>query len=299
MNSERARLLKLATTASVLTAAFLMLLKLYAWQVTDSVSILASFIDSLMDISASAINLVAVRFALKPADDDHSFGHGKAESLAGLGQALFITGSALFLIAQSIERLQNPMPLQAYGIGMAVMLISMAATLGLLTLQRYVIKKTNSTAIKADSLHYASDLATNGATLLAILLVYVGVSQADPYLALAISAYILYSAYQIALEAINQLMDKELPDEERLAIENIVTSSPNVIGMHDLRTWQSGNRKIIQFHIELDSQLTLKAAHHISKQVELKILEIEPDADIIIHQDPIDEGEEYPTEIQN
>src|SRR5690606_26756911 len=165
---RRARLLKIATTASVATASLLVATKLAVWLLTGSVSLLASLVDSIMDVMASGVNLLAVRWALEPPDEEHRFGHGKAESLAGLGQAAFIAGSALFLVFQAADRFINPRPLEHLGLGIAVMLFSMVATALLIGLQRFVIARTGSVAIRADSLHYISDLLTNAGILVAL-----------------------------------------------------------------------------------------------------------------------------------
>ena len=167
---ESARLMKLATYASVSVAAVLILAKLVAWGLSDSVSLLATLIDSTLDALASVINLFAVRHALSPADREHRFGHGKAEALAGLGQAFFIAGSAGFLLLESARRILNPVPLTAYGVGVAVMLLSIVATLLLLALQLYFIRRTESTAIKDDALHYRTDILVNGSVILALCL---------------------------------------------------------------------------------------------------------------------------------
>lgn len=285
-----ARLLRLATGASVATASVLILTKLVAWFATGSVSIMASLVDSIMDACASVINLMAVRYSLTPPDDEHRFGHGKAEALAGLGQATFIAGSALFLVLHAVDRLINPQPLTEIGIGVAVILFAMVATVVLLAIQRYVIRRTGSTAIRADALHYATDLATNGATLLALFLANAGFLGMDPLFALAIAAYILYSASRIARDAIQLLMDRELPDEERSKIRNIALGVSGVHGVHGLRTWQSGQNKVIQLHLELSDELSLGEAHRIAVAVERKLLENDPWADVTIHQDPASLG---------
>jgi ferrous-iron efflux pump FieF len=285
-NRSYEKLLKLATTASVATAAVLICVKLGAWFFTGSLSVLASLVDSLMDAAASAINLLAVRYSLKSADEDHGFGHGKAEYLAGLGQASFIAGSALFLIFQAFERLSNPEVLEEVGVGIGVMIFAVGATLSLLAIQRYVIIKTNSTAIKADALHYKADLLTNAGTIIALFLVQAGWQLADPVFALLIAGYILSSAWQIGYEAIQLLMDRQLPLETRDQICKIALDHSKVIGIHDLRTRQSGQTFIIQMHIEMDDQMPLLEAHAIAKDVENDILNTYPQADIIIHQDP-------------
>jgi ferrous-iron efflux pump FieF len=285
--SEAARLLTLATTASVATAGILVIVKLAAWLVTGSVSVLASLVDSLMDVLASTINLVAVRYSLKPADPQHRFGHGKAESLAGLAQATFIAGSAVFLIIEAIDRLVHPEPLSQLTAGVAVMVFAMVATFALLTVQRFVIRRTGSTAIEADALHYATDFLTNGAALLALVMAGFGFSGVDPVLGLLIAAYILYSAWRISRDALQGLMDRELPDEQRARIQELAAAHEGVHGLHDLRTRQSGRTQIIQLHLELDGGMSLSRAHEIADAVAGSIRDEFPDADITIHQDPL------------
>jgi ferrous-iron efflux pump FieF len=283
-----ARLLRLATHASVVTASILIMAKLGALLLTGSVSVMASLIDSLMDAAASLINLFAVRYSLLPADADHRFGHGKAESLAGLAQATFIAGSALFLLLHAVDRLLNPQPLQAIGIGIAVMVFAIIATLTLLAVQRYVIARTGATAIRADSLHYFTDLLTNTSIIVALALSLAGWPGLDPVFAIGIAFYILYSAWRIGNQAFQQLMDHELPDADRERIRQIALGHPAVHGLHDLRTYRSGQHEIVQFHMELDAALSLREAHAITEAVLADIQKTYPVADIVIRQDPID-----------
>ena len=286
--AERARLLTLATRASVVTAVMLIIFKLVAWLSTNSVAVLASLVDSFMDAAASLINLLAVHYALQPADENHRFGHGKAESLAGLGQATFIAGSAVFLALQAVDRLLSPRPLQDLALGLGVMGFSIVATAGLLLLQRYVIRRTESTAIKADSLHYATDLATNLSIIAALILSYFGFPGADALFALVLAAYILYSAWEIGRESVDLLMDRELSDEIKHEIYRIVKAQPGVLGSHDLRTRQSGHAYFIQLHLELDATLPLVDAHEISERAAAALSAAYPNAEVIIHEDPVD-----------
>ena len=283
---QRRRLLHLATTASVATAAILIIAKLAAWLVTGSVSVLASLVDSLMDALASLINLFAVRYSLQPADAEHRYGHGKAEALAGLGQSTFIAGSAVFLVLESIDRLIHPKPLNDLAVGMAVMLFAILVTLILVMIQRYVVRRTGSTAIKADSLHYVTDLVTNASILVALVLGALGWPGLDPWFALGIAAYILYSAWQIGREAVHLLMDRELPEDVRERIVALAYAPPLVRGVHDLRTRQSGHTYFIQLHLELDDELALRDAHAVADEVEHSIRAAFADAEVIVHQDP-------------
>jgi len=285
---DAARLMRWATYASVSTALILILVKVVAWFITDSVSILATLLDSSLDVLASLVNLVAVRHALQPADKEHRFGHGKAEALAGMGQAMFIAGSAGFLLLQAVGRLVSPQELTAgLEVGVGVMIFSIIATLILLSFQKYVIKQTNSTAIKADALHYRTDLLVNASVIVALLLTFYGWSYFDALFGIGIAIFILYSAWEIVKESIDLLMDHELPDDEREKIRQIVIKHPKVQGMHDLRTRRSGTRIFIQLHLELDSTLTLAAAHIIADDVENELESFFQDAEVIIHEDPV------------
>ena len=287
-SNKTASLLKQATYASVATAILLVGVKFAAWLATGSLSILASLIDSLMDVMASFINLMAIRYSLNPADEDHSFGHGKAEALAGLGQASFITGSALILFMHGIERLKTPVPIQSLGLGIGIMVFSILATLILIAFQNYVIQKTKSTAIKADSLHYATDLLTNVCTIIALLLTHFSWGQImDPIFSMIIALIIFRSAWQIGSEAVQLLMDQQLPLEQRNLIKKIALGHQHVLGMHDLRTRQSGQIAIIQLHLDLNATLSLAQSHTIGKEIEKLIRESFPGADITIHHDPV------------
>lgn len=260
--------------------------KLGAWLLTGSVSLLASLVDSMMDVLASAVNLAAVRWSLAPPDDEHRFGHGKAEALAGLGQAAFIAGSALFLLFHVVDRLLNPQPLEHLGIGLGIMFFSMVATALLIALQRYVIHHTGSLAIRSDSLHYVSDLLTNAGILLALALALAGWAWADPLIGLAVAAYILWSAARIGLDGVNTLMDRELPAAEQARIFEIAARPREVIGVRDVRSRQSGATRFIQLHLELPADLRLADSHAIVLRVEAELQEEFPGADVMIHQDP-------------
>ena len=280
------RWVTLAGLASTATAAVLILAKLIAWLLTGSSSLLASLTDSLMDISASLINLFALRYSLTPADHDHSFGHGKAESLASLAQAAFITGSALVLVMNGFSRLVNPEPLKNLDIGIWVTVGSLALTLVLVTFQSLVVQKTQSQAIRADRLHYQSDVLFNIGVLLALGCSWYGWLWADGLFAILLGLFILKGAVQIGYEAVQTLLDRQLPAEERALIEELAVSVVGVHGIHDLRTRQAGPLRFIQLHLELDDALPLVQAHELADQTEALILAKFPGADVIIHMDP-------------
>jgi len=286
MNTKSEQMIIWATRASVAVAFSLLILKLYAWFATGSLGILAALVDSLLDLGASVINMFAVRYALEPADEEHRFGHGKAEALAGLGQSLFIASSAIFLVIYTVERLLNPQLIASPEVGSWVMLISMALTLILVIYQRRVVAVTGSIAIKADSLHYSADLVTNAGILIGLGLYYFGWLYSDPIIALLIGLYIFKCAAEIGYESIQLLLDRELPKEEQERIRELAAVTEGVIEVHDVRTRQSGQTKFIQLHLVMDGHLSLFEAHQLSDKVETVLRQSFPNADIIIHQDP-------------
>ncbi|MFA3780485.1 CDF family cation-efflux transporter FieF [Yersinia sp. 1652 StPb PI] len=286
MDPQYARLVKAAALSATGLASTLLIIKIFAWWHTGSVSLLAALVDSLVDLAASLTNLFVVRYSLQPADEEHTFGHGKAESLAALAQSMFISGSALFLFLTGFQHLASPQPVQDPGIGIWVTLIALFSTLILVTFQRWVIRKTHSQAIRADMLHYQSDVMMNGAILIALVLSWYGFHWADALFALGIGVYILYSALRMGYEAVQALLDRALPDDERQQIIDIVMSWPGVIGAHDLRTRQSGPTRFIQLHLEMEDMMPLMEAHILAEEVERALLHRFPGADVLIHQDP-------------
>ncbi|MBC2691156.1 MULTISPECIES: cation diffusion facilitator family transporter [Pseudomonas] len=283
---EHARLLRLATRASVAVASILIVAKAIAWWLSGSVSMLAGLTDSALDGVTSLLNLLAVHYALRPADDDHRYGHGKAESLAGMAQALFIGGSALLIAFQAFDRLKHPEPIGAPWISIGVIVFSLGMTAALLMLQHRVIRETGSNAVRADSLHYRSDLLLNGSILLALVLAGFGWHQLDAWFGLAIAAYILWSAIQIARESFTVLMDEELPPEVSQHMLELACGVPGVLGAHDLRTRVSGSHWFVQLHLELPGELTLSVAHDISDQAADAIHAAYPRAEVLVHADP-------------
>jgi cation diffusion facilitator family transporter len=283
---EHARLLRLATRASVAVACTLIVAKAIAWWLSGSVAMLAGLTDSALDGITSMLNLLAVHYALRPADDDHRYGHGKAESLAGMAQALFIGGSAVLIAFQAYERLHDPQPLGAPWLSIGVIVFSLLLTAALLVLQHRVIKQTGSNAVRADSLHYRSDMLLNGSILIALILAGFGFDQLDAWFGLGIAAYILWSAIQIARESFSVLMDEELPTDVSQHMLELACSVPGVLGAHDLRTRISGNHWFVQLHLELPGELTLSVAHGISDQAADAIHQAYPRAEVLVHADP-------------
>lgn len=285
---SESQLIRLATYAAVATAVFLIVGKFVAWQVTSAMSLQASLIDSILDGFASLINLFAVRHALKPADKEHRFGHGKAESLAGLGQSAFIAASALWLLIAVFERIANPEPILNSGLGTVVMVGAVFMTVLLVMFQRYVIRRTRSIAIEADSLHYQSDLLTNIGVLISLnVTATLGWDWLDPLVGAAIAGYIIYTSWHIAAIAWNVLMDRELADEDRDRIAMLATNHPAVIKVSELKTRSSGQHDFIQMHLGIDARLSFIEAHSIAQQVINDIRAEYPRAEVIIYKDPI------------
>lgn len=281
------RLRHRALMASVAVATVLIGLKFLAWLVTGSVALLSSLIDSLLDVAASIVNLLAVHHAMSPADREHRFGHGKAEPLAVLGQSAFITGSALLLLAEAVRRLVIPTPVDNPPAGITVIAFSILVTIGLVAYQRSVVRRTGSLAVSADELHYRGDLILNGSVILALVLGGVlGVPYLDPAFGAAIGLWIVWSATRLARLSLTQLMDRELPDDERARIRAIAEAHPEVSAVHDLRTRAAGPTAFIQLHLEMPGTLPLLRAHEIADEVEAALREAYPYAEIIIHEDP-------------
>jgi ferrous-iron efflux pump FieF len=287
----RARLMRWATGASVLVGAVLMAAKLAAFLATDSMAMLSSLIDSLLDVCAALVNLLAVRQALQPADREHRFGHGKAESLAGLGQSVFIGGAAVFLFIEAAPRLVNPQPVVNSGIGVAVAVAAMIVTFALVRFQRFVIRRTGSLAVSADALHYVGDLLLNGGVILALVVgPWLGWDWFDPLLSLVIGGFVLYGAWRIVLSSLHTLMDHELSDADRARIRALCEAHPEVLGVHDMRTRSAGQNIFVQLHLELDGAMRLRDANAIAHSVEEKIQATFPGAEVLIHQDPTTEA---------
>lgn len=294
MNTDRmqdresaARWRRRAAYASIAVALTLIAVKLATYLGTGSVSILSSLIDSSVDALASVVTLLGVAQALTPPDAAHRFGHGKAEPLAALAQSAFITGSAVFLGYEAIGRLVDPRPVDSTGLGIAVMIFAIVMTAGLVTFQRWVIERTGSIAIDADSLHYRGDLLMNLAVIAALVLTRVtGAGYWDPLFALGIAGFLVWNALRIAETALDVLMDRELPDDDRARVVALVLAHPQARGLHDLRTRSTGVGQHIDFHLELDSDLTLAEAHDITDEIELRLREAFPSADFSIHQEP-------------
>ena len=281
------RLKRMATTASITVATLLIIAKVTAFWLTNSVSLLSSLMDSFFDLLASLVTLLGVIHAASPADEDHRYGHGKLEALAALAQSVFVFGSSLFLIVESARRFITPETVKNADIGIIVMLLSIILTGCLITFQKYVVRKTKSVAISADRLHYTGDLLMNAAVITALLLAkYTGWIYFDPLFAVIIAGILIRGAWGILISSSDILMDKELPEEDRRRIAEIVTAHPHVESIHDLRTRSTGERIFIEFHLELDGGMSLNRAHDITEEIENLLYAQFPTSEILMHQEP-------------
>jgi ferrous-iron efflux pump FieF len=282
------RLRKLASRVSLATAVVLVVLKLAAWLATGSVALLTSAVDALVDAASSMVTYFGVRYAERPPDSDHRFGHGKGEAIASFTQATFLAGAALVLTFQSVDRLIYPASLGALHIGLWVILVSLLAAAGLVAMQSWVVQKTGSTAIAADRAHYLTDVAVNAAVLIALgVTKWTGWQQADPIGALAISAYMLWNAQRIAKAALVQLLDRELPGEDRRRIRKAILGCEGACNIHDLRTRYSGDRIFVEYHLEVDGNLTVARGHAIGDNTESAVERLFSDmVEVTAHLEP-------------
>jgi len=286
-SKRRALLIKSASYASVIVAISLVLTKSWAWQATSSVALLASLADSILDVVASGITFWAVRYALSPADDEHRFGHGKSEGVAALVQSLIVALSAVYVFYEAVGRMINPQPIAQPEAGLITMGVATVATLMLVLYQQYVARKTRSLAISADAMHYRADLLVNiGVATAIVLTAWTGWQAVDPLVGFAVAVYIFKSAFTIARSALDVLLDHEIPPEDRQRIEKIALAHPETLGLHDMRTRRGGSHYIVQFHLELDPEITLSRSHVILDEVEDEIRKQYPDCELIVHADP-------------
>lgn len=287
--NNKNRLMKLSTYFTVFGVSLIMLLKTYGWFATSSVTILASLVDSALDICVSIMNLFAVHYSLQPADHEHRFGHGKIEDIAVFLQSLFFGASGIALIFEAIMRFntQNEQVIETSRISISIMLCSIFINLMIVSFQRYVIKRSNSQVILADSMHYFVDFLSNIVAILGIAMAsYFKLSIFDEATGLLIACYIIYNAHKLLKNSYNNLMDRELDDDAKQEIKDIITSHKEVLGFHDLKTRAGGGRTFIQFHLVLDKKMTLDKTHDIVTEIEEKIIEKFPNAELIVHQDP-------------
>lgn len=287
MSTRSTYLRRSAAYASIAMAVFLVALKSWASWKTGSTAMLGSLADSALDLVASLATLAGVVIAAQPADKSHRFGHGKAEALAAMFQVLLIVVSASGIAFRAIAHLIDGHATAAAQEGIAVSIVAIVATLALVSWQRYVIARTGSVAIRADNVHYQSDLLLNIAVIAALVIdQFLGFSRADPLFGLAIAAWLLWGAWRAAGEAIDHLMDREWPEERRDAFLDVIARHPDIRGVHDLRTRTSGSDDFVQFHMAVDPTLTVAQAHRLMDEVEARLASEFPGVEVLIHPDP-------------
>ena len=285
--AQRARLTRSAALASIAMALFLGALKTWAVWRTGSTAMLGSLADTALDLIASVATLIGVWVAAQPADEDHRFGHGKAEAVAAMFQVFLIVLSAGGIAFRAVSRLIDRGTTEAAGDGILVSLVAIATTFALLAWQRHVIRRTGSVAIKTDNVHYKSDLMLNGAVIAALVLdQMLGFPAADPLFGLAIAAWLLWGAWRASSEAIDHLMDKEWPEEKRLRFVEVAATHPELSKLHDLRTRTSGDRDFVQFHVNLPARMSVGEAHDVIERVEEHLCREFPGMELLIHIDP-------------
>ena len=285
--SERAMLTARAAFASIAMAVTLIVLKSWAALQTSSMAMLGSLADSGLDLVASLVVLLGVRIAAQPADYDHRFGHGKAEALAALVQVILITLSAIFIGFRAVQRLLSGAQTAEAELGIGVSVIAMLLTVALITYQRHVVRRTGSLAIGTDRLHYSSDLMLNGSVIVALVLdQFAGLTGADAVFGLLIALWLAWGAWKASSHALDQLMDREWPDERREQLLAATKEYPELAGLHDLRTRSSGTHFFAQFHVWVPAEWTVREAHDRLDRIEEQLQQRFPDTEILIHVDP-------------
>jgi ferrous-iron efflux pump FieF len=267
--------------------AILIVAKAATFWLTGAASVMASLMDSVLDASVSVMMFMAIRYSLKPADKDHRHGHGKIEGLAALFQAALLTVAAAILLWEAGNRFLHPQPVTGHGVAVLVMVFTICASMMLVAIQNYTLKRAPSLAVEADKAHYGNDIIVNGGVIATMIALYYGApAWIDPLFAVIVAVYLGYTILHIGRKGVDMLLDRELPGEVREEIKRIIRSHPGVLGLHDLRTSQSGMRIFISFDMEVDPDLSLRDAHEIARAAEITLLEHFPHAEIMIHVDP-------------
>ncbi len=285
-NDEYSRLSKRAVKLAVATGFILLLSKLVAWYLTGSATLLSSLTDTSLDLLASALNFTVLIYALRPADEEHRFGHGKAEGVAALFQSGVILVAGVSVLYQSVKRLLNPQPLEKAEVALGIMCFSLLLTLALVTYQQKVYKKTASLLVKADRAHFVSDIYANIGAILALLLEYLGVPYADSIGGILVALLIIQAAKEVFSHSMESLLDHELPSKEVGKFKQILDAE-NLLGYHDIRTRRSGKNYFFQVHLEFEDQTQLIAAHEVADRIEDKVEQTWKNSECIVHMDPI------------
>ncbi len=285
-NNQRLR--RLASNTSFILALSLVGVKVVAWALTGSMALLAAAVDGVLDVCTSLVTLVGVRFAERPEDHNHRFGHGKGETLAAFLQALLLAGAGCVLVYHAVEQFFHPKALAALKAGLLLTAGSLAAVGGLVALQSWVIRRTQSTAIIADRQHYVADIIVNIGVLFSLGSTWLtGWQRVDPIVGLGLSVYMIGCAWVMVRDALQALLDEELSVSERAGIERTVRECPGVVNLHDLRTRNAGDRKFIEFHLEVDGELTVRAGHDICERAADSVRALfGSNTEVLVHAEP-------------
>ena len=291
--SDKEPLIRAASIASLFVSSTLIVIKYYGWAETDSISLLGSLADSLMDFLASIFVFIAISFSLLPADEKHRFGYGKSEGLVVFIQSLLIGVSGLYVFSEAIQRFIHPIKINQPSVAVWIIIVSIVLSIALVLFQKYVVKISKSKAIESDQYHYLTDLYINISVLISILISgWTAYLFVDSLIGLIIALFVIYSAINLLKKSFKILLDQELPSSDREQIKSIALTHPEVLGFHDLRTRDAGRNYVIQFHLELDPQMSLLHSHEIIEEVMEKVIDAFPDAEIIVHSDPLGVDEE-------
>ena len=285
---------KKATIISSSTATLLIVIKLFIGILSGSVAVLASAIDSVLDLIVSAFNYFAITKAEQPANKKFNYGKGKIEALAAVIEGTVITVSGLFIYYSAIKKAIYHEPLEHLENSIIVMIVSLVLTIALVLFLNYVAKKTRSMVVKSDALHYKTDVLSNGAILVSLILIQVtGFELIDSIMGVVISIYIIHSAYEIIKDGVYILLDASLDEEIVEGIKNIILGEKEISDFHYLKTRKSANTNFVDVHLVFSPGISLMRAHHAGDRIEEKIKELIPDGEWVInaHLDPYDDSE--------
>jgi ferrous-iron efflux pump FieF len=291
--SQNHKFALLASMASIATVTLLILIKSYAYWQSSATTVLASLIDSVIDCGISVMTLMAIRYSLKPPDEEHRYGHGKIEGLIALLQAAFITGGGVMLLIESLRRFVQPQEINEHGLAIIVLSISIILSYGLVLVQKHALSRAPSLAVEADRTHYMMDILVNIGVIAVLVALYYGAPYwVDTLVSIVIALYLGFSVREIGMKGLDMLLDRELHPEVRSEIRSHVLDHPEVLGLHDLRTIKSGMRIFISFDVEVYADQSLLEAHEIARSLEITLVEVYPHAEVMIHVDPHDDTDD-------
>lgn len=279
------------TILSVCSNFVIIVLKLIVGFFTGSVAVISEGIHSSMDLFASVITFFSIRISNQPADEDHPYGHGKAENIAGTIETLLIFVAGIWIIVESVNKLLNPHEIRFPALGIAVMLFGAIVNIIVSRIIKRAAIKANSVAMKSNALHLYTDVFTSLGIALSLFLVYItGWLWLDPVIAILTAFYIMYEAFKLLKESFPPLMDRRLSDNEEEAIKKIILAHKNkFIEFHDFRSRRAGAEEYIDFHLVVSSTMTIESAHSLCDEIEAEIMNFYAKAEVLIHLEPEEE----------